>query len=208
MRLHYRVRQSLALFELPIRYSAIVRLVSFLELMACWLGWWYPFIFRVPHIQKRPSITLATPTRIGLLLEGIGIAIAFIFRTPDAGDPELVRTLLSMAIAPIAPMMAWGAVKHLGRQFRINAGLYDDHQLVQTGPYSVVRHPIYSSLLAITVSTMLLLTQWQWALVGLFLYIVGTEIRVRTEDGLLKSRFGEVFDRYRRRVPAYIPLIR
>jgi protein-S-isoprenylcysteine O-methyltransferase Ste14 len=192
----------------PHCYIANVLFVAFLELMVCWFAWWYPFIFRAPHVQKRQSITLATPTRIGLLLESIGIAMAFIFHLPSGESPGLIRILLSMAIAPIAPWMAWGAVKHLGRQFRFNAGLYHDHELVQTGPYSIVRHPIYASLLAILVATLLLLTHWQWALVALVFYIVGTEIRVRAEDGLLASRFGDHFEQYRRRVSAYIPWIR
>ncbi|HWC97817.1 MAG TPA: isoprenylcysteine carboxylmethyltransferase family protein [Candidatus Sulfopaludibacter sp.] len=182
-----------------------MRFVSFLEVMVCWFAWWYPFIFRAPHVQKRESITLATPTRVGLALESVGICIAFLFRTPD---PGIVRVVLAMLVAPVAPVMAWSAVKHLGRQFRINAGLYHDHQLVHTGAYAVVRHPIYSSLLAILVSTLLLLTDWRWAIVSLVLYIAGTEIRVRTEDGLLASRFGEQFEQYRRTVPAYIPWLR
>ena len=183
-------------------------MVALVELAACWLAWWYPFVFRAPHVQKRPSITLATPTRIGLLLESAAIGMAFVFRLPAGQDPGLLRTILAMVIAPVAAWMAWGAVRHLGRQFRVNAGLYDDHALVRTGPYSQVRHPIYSSLLAMLVSTLLLLTQWQWALAALALYIVGTEIRVRTEDGLLASRFGPEFEQYRRGVPAYIPFIR
>jgi protein-S-isoprenylcysteine O-methyltransferase Ste14 len=185
-----------------------VRFFAFLELMVCWFAWWYPFIFRAPHVQKRESITLAGPTRVGLLLEGLAIAMAFIFRIPQEQDPGLVRLLLSMAIAPIAPVMAWTAVTHLGRQFRVNAGLYHDHQLVHTGPYNVVRHPIYSSLFAITLSTLFLFTQWQWAILSVAFFIAGTEIRVRTEDGLLLSRFGEEFERYRSKVPAYIPWVR
>lgn len=183
-----------------------MRFVAFLELMVCWFAWWYPFLFRAPHIQKRPSIALPGPTRVGLLLEGIGIAMAFIFRAPE--DPGMVRVVLSMLIAPIAPVMAWTAVTHLGRQFRITAGLYDDHELVHTGPYAIVRHPIYSSLLAILVSSLLQLTQWQWALLAVAFYVVGTEIRVRTEDRLLASRFGNRFEQYRRQVPAYIPWVR
>jgi len=176
--------------------------------MVCWFAWWYPFIFRAPHRQRRDSVTLASPTRVGLLLEGIGIAMAFIFRLAETQEPGLIRMIAAMVIAPIAPVMAWTAVTHLGRQFRINAGLYHDHELVHTGPYSIVRHPIYASLLAILVSTLLLLTPWQWAIVSLVFYIAGTEIRVRTEDGLLASRFGERFEEYRRKVPAYIPLVR
>jgi protein-S-isoprenylcysteine O-methyltransferase Ste14 len=56
--------------------------------------------------------------------------------------------------------------------------------------------------------TILLMTQLVWAPLLLALYIAGTEIRVRTEDGLLSSRFGAKFDAYRKSVPAYIPFVR
>jgi protein-S-isoprenylcysteine O-methyltransferase Ste14 len=104
--------------------------------------------------------------------------------------------------------MAWHAVRHLGRQFRVHAGLYHDHLLVRTGPYAIVRHPIYASLFGMLVCSMLILTPWQWTLLPLVLYIAGTEIRVRSEDALLASRFGAEFHAYRRAVQAYIPYLR
>jgi protein-S-isoprenylcysteine O-methyltransferase Ste14 len=72
----------------------------------------------------------------------------------------------------------------------------------------VVRHPIYTSLLAILVSTLLLLTRWEWVAVSLALFVAGTEIRVRAEDSLLATRFGDEFSEYRKRVPAYVPFLR
>jgi protein-S-isoprenylcysteine O-methyltransferase Ste14 len=183
-------------------------IVSWVELLVCWLGWWYPFLFRAPHVQKRPSITLASPTRVGILLEGLAIFLAFAFRLPDDVHPGATRILLSMLIGPMAPVIGWTAVTHLGRQFRINAGLYEDHQLVRSGPYAIVRHPIYASLFAILLSTLFLITEWKWVLISIAFFIAGTEIRVRTEDGLLASRFGPDFDEYRRKVPAYIPFVR
>jgi protein-S-isoprenylcysteine O-methyltransferase Ste14 len=187
---------------------ASVHVAALAELAVCWMVWWYPFLFRAPHRQNRASISRPGPTRLGLLLEVIAFALAFLFPMPRAQDPGLLRILLSMLIGPLAPLLGWTAVTHLGRQFRFTAGLYHDHQLVHTGPYAVVRHPIYASLLAILVSTLLLLTRWPWAIVSLAVFLAGTEIRVRTEDGLLSSRFGAQFQEYRRRVPAYIPWVR
>lgn len=181
---------------------------TLIELTACWLVWWYPFLFRAPHVQKRPSIALLTPSRIGLLLETSAIFVAFLFRLPATEPIAWWRVVAALSLQPVALVLAWGAVRHLGRQFRINAGLYDDHELVETGPYAFVRHPIYASLFAMLLSCLLLLTPLIWAAVAVVLFLVGTEIRVRTEDGLLASRFGERFDDYRRGVPAYIPLIR
>jgi protein-S-isoprenylcysteine O-methyltransferase Ste14 len=43
---------------------------------------------------------------------------------------------------------------------------------------------------------------------ALVVFVIGTEIRVRIEDGLLCSRFGNRFQEYQRSVPAYIPFVR
>jgi len=104
--------------------------------------------------------------------------------------------------------LSWSSIHHLGRQFRIQAGLYEDHRLIRTGPYRWVRHPIFASLLSALLCTLLLLTPWQWCVVSLALFVLGTEIRIRTEERLLASRFPEEFPEYRRHVPAYLPFLR
>ena len=185
-----------------------MRLVAWIELMVCWFAWLYPFLFRAPHFQKRASITSSTPTLIGLFLEGLAIFTAFTFRYPPEFPPGPVRIAASMLFGILAAVLSWTSVRHLGRQFRLRAGLYEDHELVQTGPYAIVRHPIYSSLLCVLVCTLLLLTPWQWGLVSLVLFVAGTEIRVHTEDGLLASRFHDTFRAYQKKVPAYVPFLR
>ena len=185
-----------------------MRTIALVELALCWIAWWYPFIFRAPHFQKRPSITVPWPTRLGLVLETGAFFVAFLFHFPFLQAAGPVRTVFGMTIGIAAVVMAWQAVAHLGKQFRLHAGLYEDHELVRTGPYGIVRHPIYCSLLAMLVATCLLLTRWPWALAALVIYVAGTEIRVHSEEGLLSARFPEEFAAYRRRVPAYLPFVR
>ena len=183
-------------------------LFTWIELLVCWAAWAYPFILRAPHHQKRASITVAGPTRAGLALECLAIAMALNIRLPASASPDVPRIAASLICATLGILLGWTAVPHLGRQFRIQAGLYEDHELVRTGPYAVVRHPIYASLLSMLLCTALLLTPWVWAVVSVAVFIAGTEIRVHTEDRLLESRFGEAFRDYRRRVPAYVPFVR
>jgi protein-S-isoprenylcysteine O-methyltransferase Ste14 len=185
-----------------------LKTISLALLLPCWIAWWYPFLFRAPHFQKRPSITVPWPTRAGLLLEISAFAVSFVFHLPVLQPAGAVRTVLGLVIAVPAVVMAWQAVAHLGKQFRLHAGLYDDHALVRTGPYAIVRHPIYSSLLAMLTANCLLLTRWPWALLAVAIFIAGTEIRVRSEEKLLRSRFPEEFAAYRRQVPAYLPFVR
>ena len=114
----------------------------------------------------------------------------------------------ALALGATGDVLMWTAITHLGCQFRIQAGLYHDHQLVRSGPYSLVRHPIYAGLLAVTLATGLLQAPWPWVLVALAVFVAGTEIRVRTEDRLLASRFGAEFAEYKKTVPAYLPFVR
>ncbi len=181
--------------------------LAWLELLALWAAWWYPFLFRAPHVQRRESITVAGPTRIGLLLEVL--AFAFVWfplpATPRTGVPVLLGGL---ALGAVGAILGWSAVSHLGKQFRLHAGLYVDHELVRSGPYALVRHPIYASLLVMLLCTALFLASWLRTLVALTIFLAGTEIRVRSEDKLLGSRFGKDFQQYQRRVPAYVPFVR
>lgn len=189
-------------------YTVFMLLAPWVELMVCWFAWIYPFIFRAPHFQKRPSITASRPSLAGLALEGLAIFTAFVFRLPPDAPPGVARVAVSAIFAVLAAVLSWTSVHHLGRQFRIRAGLYEDHKLVRTGPYAVVRHPIYASLLATLLCTLLLLTPWQWSVVSLALFLVGTEIRIRTEDRLLATRFPDEFRDYSDNVPAYLPFLR
>jgi protein-S-isoprenylcysteine O-methyltransferase Ste14 len=181
--------------------------VGWAVLIASWIAWGYPFVFLAPHVQRRPSITRAGPTRAGLLLECAAIFVAFACRV-KGGEAAWWQVAATLVCGAIAAVLGWTAVRHLGRQFRFNAGLYEDHELVTSGPYAIVRHPIYSSLLSILAATLFLLTPWKWALLSIALFIAGTEIRVAAEDRLLSSRFGARFSEYQARVNAYIPFVR
>lgn len=185
-----------------------MRTFSLVVLMASWFSWGYPFIMRAPHCQKRESVTTPGATWVGLTLEGLAILLAFVFRLGPDNPPGWGRVIGSLIFGPLAAVTAFASVRHLGRQFRVQAGLYNDHELVRTGPYSVVRHPIYASLLSLLLATLLMLTPWEWIAVSLALFVAGTEIRVRAEDRLLASRFGTRFDDYRARVSAYLPFVR
>ena len=91
-------------------------------------------------------------------------------------------------------VLSWTSARTLGRQWRFDAGLNADHQLVQSGAYRFVRHPIYASMLCMLLGTGLLVTPAR--LVADFSscsFLLGVEIRIRIEDALLASRFGEEF---------------
>lgn len=80
--------------------------------------------------------------------------------------------------------------------------------LIESGPYALVRHPIFLALLGLLIASGLVLTNRVALLGAVAMYLIGTEIRVHAEEGILQRRFGSAFDTYRRRVPAYLPFLR
>lgn len=187
--------------------STIVAMPSYVYglLVAGWLIWLVSFI-----LIKQSSATpakLDRRARWGILLQVVAYSLVwqnrFWLRSPQAW-----RIGLAIVFFALAVLLAWTGKLALGRQWRIDAGLNADHELVKSGPYRVVRHPIYSSMLCTLLGTGFLLAPL-WVLgISLVIFLVGIEIRVRIEDGLLGSHFGEPFQEYRRAVPAYVPFLR
>jgi protein-S-isoprenylcysteine O-methyltransferase Ste14 len=181
--------------------------VAAVELAAMWLLWFYPFLRKRFTGPKRQSNVMAHSGDWGLALETAGMLLAA-FRLPGWPEPGVARMAASMVLGPLGAVFGWLAVRHLGKQLRILAGLYPDHELIRSGPYAIVRHPVYSSMFLLMLATGLLLSRWPLFLLAIALYMVGTEIRIHAEEGLLRRRFGAEFEEYRRKVPAYLPYLR
>jgi len=77
-----------------------------------------------------------------------------------------------------------------------------------TGPYRVIRHPIYASMLCVLLGTGFMITPLWLLSVSFLVFVAGTEIRVRLEDRLLASHFGDQFRQYKSNVAAYIPFVK
>jgi protein-S-isoprenylcysteine O-methyltransferase Ste14 len=176
-------------------------------LLASWVLWLYPFLRKRFTGPKREANVMAPRANWGLLLESAGIFFAWLW-LPGTPAPSPARMIASMILGPLSAVFGWLAVRHLGKQLRIFAGLYPDHELIRTGPYAIVRHPVYASLFLIMLATGLLHARWPFLLLAIALYIAGTEIRIKAEEGLLEERFGKEFESYKTSVPAYLPFLR
>jgi protein-S-isoprenylcysteine O-methyltransferase Ste14 len=143
----------------------------------------------------------------GLAIEGLAFLLLAVLRRPAERAPEWAAAV-SIMLGAASVALLWAALRHLGLEWRIKAVVTPRHRLVTTGPYRLVRHPVFAAMLLLLVSTGLLFAPWWALLLALAVYLCGTEIRVRAEDGLLARRFGERFARYRESVPAYLPFLR
>lgn len=127
---------------------------------------------------------------------------------------------LSRAFVPASPALAYtGLVLVLvGIGFAIWARFYlggnwsgtitikKNHTLVKRGPYSIVRHPIYSGLL-IALLGMVAVSRELRVLLGTGLLLVMFGIRSRLEESFMIEQFGSEYADYKRRVKALIPFV-
>jgi len=77
--------------------------------------------------------------------------------------------------------------------------------LITQGVYSRVRNPIYLGTLGMLISTGLAIARWPVLIGSAIVFLIGTEIRIRAEEKLLREAFGEKFEEYALRVPALVP---
>jgi protein-S-isoprenylcysteine O-methyltransferase Ste14 len=178
---------------------------AYVVLAVGWLAWVMPFLLMKRNKAKAQQIDRRA--RWGIFLVFIAFSIVW---QPIFWEISLStwRFALSIILFILASALSWTAARTLGRQWRIDAGLNAEHELITSGAYRFVRHPIYTSLLCLVWAMGFLFTRLPWLALASLLALIGTEIRVRVEDGLLASRFGKQFEDYQRSVPAYIPLIR
>ncbi len=100
---------------------------------------------------------------------------------------------------------AWWARAVLGRLWSGRVTRKADHHIVQTGPYAVVRHPIYTGLLISAFATVAIKGTAIAAAGGVIL-LIGWIVKARLEERFLREELGEeAYDAYRRRVPMLVP---
>ena len=100
----------------------------------------------------------------------------------------------------------WARV-HLGRNWSGVVTIKEGHELIDTGPYALVRHPIYTGLLTAIFGTALARGEWRGVLAVLIVFAALWR-KLRFEERWMNEHFGERYVEYRGRAPALIPFWR
>ncbi len=178
---------------------------AYVILAAVWLLWFAPF--PINGWDSRPPQRKDSRARWGLVLQILAYALLFASRFWEVSVGAW-RVSLSLMFFALAILLSTTAVRALGKHLRFDAALGPDHRLVNFGPYRILRHPIYTSMLCMLLGTGFLITSAPLLLIATVVFVAGTEVRVRIEDGLLASWFHDEFLSYQSRVSAYIPFVR
>ena len=145
-------------------------------------------------------------------MQGVAYAVVWSIHRPafspivPVNKPlELVLAGLTVAVACGSVAVVLAAVKTLGKEWSITARLVEGHSLATQGPYRFVRHPIYIGMFGMLLATGLAISYWFSLVAAILIFFIGTIIRVRSEEKLLREQFGPEFEAYAERVPAILP---
>lgn len=177
--------------------------------VAIWIVWAISWIVAAQWSSpaaKRPHRMREAPYRI---LMGLGLLILFAgFRSPPLG-PQLwsisdSSAWLSVSLPAIGFAFSWWARIHLGALWSAHVTRKDDHRVVGAGPYALVRHPIYTGLLAAALG-LVAIGGTAVGVSGFVVLVIGTILKARLEEAFLTAELGAAYGDYRRRVPMLVP---
>ena len=177
-----------------------------------WLGWalyWWGASRNVKAVVRHESPASRLSHIVPLLVA------LYLFWGPRPRDSFLSDRFLPSAEWPFwlglvltaggILISVWARLT-LGRNWSGTVTIKQDHELVTTGPYAIVRHPIYTGLLLAILGSAVALAEWR----GVVAFVLATAalwMKLRREERWMREQFGEAYAAYARRVAALVPFI-
>ena len=142
------------------------------------------------------------------ILVSVAVAVSSATLLPQARS-RLLEFLYPLGIAMFVTglLLRWWAIVHLGRFFTVNVAIADDHRVVDTGPYRLVRHPSYTGVIVAFIGFGICLGNWV-ALLALAGPITFAFLkRIKVEEAVLEAALGDAYCNYARRTRALVPFV-
>jgi protein-S-isoprenylcysteine O-methyltransferase Ste14 len=176
---------------------------------APWLvfaGWWLVRAFATARTAQSED-----KRRRATFLVLVGAGVVFFAWPPEGMRAPLWPTSLPLVIAGLVLEVAGVAFaivarEYLGAMWSGLVTIKEDHRIIQTGPYRIVRHPIYTGVLTGLFGVVLARANLG-SVIGYALIAGGIARKIMVEEQMLRAHFGAAYDDYRKRVAAIIPFI-
>jgi protein-S-isoprenylcysteine O-methyltransferase Ste14 len=181
-----------------------------MAILVLWVVWavsWVAAALWQRKTEKGAGWSAQLPYRVVL---GIGGLLLWVPSHRYVGPLRMWRVTwieawISVALIALGFAFAWWARVHLGPLWSGTVTKKPDHRVVDSGPYAIVRHPIYTGLLLAVIATAAA-KGTILALAGAVVITVGLWMKAKLEEGWLRQELGaDAYDAYRRRVPMLVP---
>jgi protein-S-isoprenylcysteine O-methyltransferase Ste14 len=148
-------------------------------------------------------------SRLGVFIQMLGF-----FATGFGGiliglAPTSPAALVEGAAVALLMLLSVGlfsaAARAMGANWSIVARMREGHELVTGGVFSRLRHPIYTAMAAFLVAMAIAFGHFGGLILGAPLFALGTWIRIREEERLLRAEFGPAYEAYAARVKRFVP---
>ena len=142
------------------------------------------------------------------ILSLVGITAPIIewayFNPTVNGLSGLVPGLIILAVGIL---LRFWAIRILGRFFTLTVQVAQDHALVKSGPYALIRHPSYFGAFLAFVGSAIILEAWWGLLIAIIAMLIAYSIRIKSEEIMLVSTFGAQYERYQTETKKMIPFV-
>jgi protein-S-isoprenylcysteine O-methyltransferase Ste14 len=173
---------------------------------------WFTFVLAW-NMLDRPAKTTATPRasreRLHLLVITLGIVLLVLGPTQYLTgrmwvNPAFVDWLMLLVMAA-GIAWYWWPRRHLGRFWSASVTHKEGHRIVDTGPYRLVRHPMYTGMIVMDAGMAVVCTT-PLALAAVPVMTVGLRLKARVEEQFLSEELGAAaYGRYKNRTPMLVP---
>ena len=153
--------------------------------------------------------------QVAMLFLGLLLCVPLFYYgwTPFLALPSATKQFLSV-LGLVIYVLGMGFVlwarhtlgKNWGLSTSLQTKLHDDHELIQNGPYAIVRHPMYFGSWVFMFGLLLLYPVWAILILTLSM-LVSFSMRARREENALAERFGDAWLKYKKHTRLIIPFI-
>jgi protein-S-isoprenylcysteine O-methyltransferase Ste14 len=122
-----------------------------------------------------------------------------------AVDPIVALNVLGLLLAALGIALAIWARLYLGRNWGMPMSVKENPELVTTGPYAYIRHPIYAGILLALLGSSLIV--WWWSAIFIWSLIYFLVFAARGEEKLMRNTFPTTYPQYQARTKRLIPFV-
>ncbi len=178
-------------------------------IVALWLVWLVTWVLAAgwsARVAAHHDLGAESPSRV-LTLAALIMFIVSGWPVPSAQiwmTPAPIGWVL-FALVLVGLVFTWAARLHLGPLWSNTSAPTEDHRIVESGPYAIVRHPVFAGLLLAALATAAERGRAE-AVAGALTLIAAVALRAKLEESFLRRDLSdEAYTAYRARVPMLIP---